>query len=122
MDSEKDLKVTPDSSPTHLINHPSYQEMGDNKRRTRTRRSRIGMNGVNGKDESRLGNPLTFVNEADLDLDDGELTHVPEMPSLLFLRRDGLANLPLKMDEMGCEHLLWANLVGMREQNVPKLK
>ncbi|MGM3307302.1 Rne/Rng family ribonuclease [Anabaena sp. WFMT] len=83
-------------SPTHLINHPSYQEMGDNKRRTRTRRSRIGMNGINGKDESRLGTPLAFVNEADLDLDtDGELTHTPEMPSLLSETRR-VSEAPLK--------------------------
>jgi ribonuclease E len=82
-------------SPTHLINHPSYQEMGDNKRRTRTRRSRIGMNGVNGKDESRLGNPLAFVNDVDLDLDDGELTHTPEMPSLLSETRR-ISEPPLK--------------------------
>ncbi|MEA5576873.1 Rne/Rng family ribonuclease [Anabaena sp. UHCC 0451] len=71
-------------SPINLINHPSYQEMGDNKRRTRTRRSRIGINGANGKDEVRLGNSLGFGNDADLDLDgDNELTPTPEMPSLL---------------------------------------
>jgi ribonuclease E len=58
-------EIEPDLSTAHLLNHPSYQEMGDqNKRRTRTRRSRIGMNGVNGKDEPRIvPNPLNFVNE-----------------------------------------------------------
>ncbi|MEH2416410.1 Rne/Rng family ribonuclease [Nostoc sp.] len=67
----------------NLINHPSYQELNDNKRRTRTRRSRIGINGLNGKDEARVvPNPLAFVNEADLELDvEPELGVVPEIPS-----------------------------------------
>ncbi|NDJ23043.1 Rne/Rng family ribonuclease [Nostoc sp. B(2019)] len=68
----------------NLINHPSYQELGDNnKRRTRTRRHRIGINGVNGKDEARVvANPLSFVNEPDLDLDaDEELGATPEIPA-----------------------------------------
>jgi len=68
----------------NLINHPSYQELNDNKRRTRTRRSRIGgINGLNGKDETRTGsNPLAFVNEPDLDLDgEPELGVTPEIPS-----------------------------------------
>ncbi|MEH1779469.1 MAG: Rne/Rng family ribonuclease [Nostoc sp.] len=66
----------------NLINHPSYQELND-KRRTRTRRSRIGVNGLNGKDESRvIPNPLAFVNEPDLDLDvEPELGSAPEIPS-----------------------------------------
>ncbi|MDZ8096317.1 MAG: Rne/Rng family ribonuclease [Nostoc sp. DedQUE05] len=66
----------------NLINHPSYQELND-KRRTRTRRSRIGVNGLNGKDEARIvPSPLTFVNEPDLDLDiEPELGIAPEIPS-----------------------------------------
>jgi ribonuclease E len=77
---EGDAELTP----MHLINHPSYQEMGDNKRRTRTRRSRIGINGANGKDETRLGTPLAFVNDSDLDLDaDSDIAPTPEIPSLL---------------------------------------
>jgi ribonuclease E len=77
---ESDAEV----NPINLINHPSYQELGDNKRRTRTRRSRIGINGANGKDEVRLGNSLGFGNDSDLDLDsDSELTSTPELPSLL---------------------------------------
>ncbi|MEH2108863.1 Rne/Rng family ribonuclease [Nostoc sp.] len=66
----------------NLINHPSYQELND-KRRTRTRRSRIGVNGLNGKDEARaVPNPLAFVNEPDLDLDvEPELGVAPEIPS-----------------------------------------
>ncbi len=77
---EGDAELTP----MHLINHPSYQEMGDNKRRTRTRRSRIGINGANGKDETRLGTPVAFVNDSDLDLDaDSDIAPTPEIPSLL---------------------------------------
>jgi ribonuclease E len=67
----------------NLVNHPSYQELNDhNKRRTRTRRSRIGINGANGKDEARItNNPLGFINDSDLDLDnDVELGTTPEIP------------------------------------------
>ncbi|MEH2386272.1 MAG: Rne/Rng family ribonuclease [Nostoc sp.] len=72
-----------ESSNLNLINHPSYQELNDNKRRTRTRRSKIGINGLNGKDEARLvPNPLAFVNEPDLDLDvEPEIGVAPEIPS-----------------------------------------
>jgi ribonuclease E len=68
-------------SAANLMNHPSYQEMGD-KRRTRTRRSRISINGGTTKDEPRVTpHPLTFVNEPDLDLDgEGELGGPPELP------------------------------------------
>jgi ribonuclease E len=68
----------------NLINHPSYQELNDhNKRRARTRRSRIGINGTNGKDEPRInGNPIGFIGEPDLDIDtDGDLGAVAELPS-----------------------------------------
>lgn len=73
-----------ESSALNLINHPSYQELGDNKRRTRTRRSRIGINGATVKDEPTrvVANPLAFVNEPDLDLDsEAELVTTPEIPS-----------------------------------------
>ncbi|WP_017652913.1 Rne/Rng family ribonuclease [Fortiea contorta] len=72
-----------DNGALNLVNHPSYQEIGDNKRRTRTRRSRIGINGVNGKDESRVTpHPQVFVNEPDLDLDgDNDLVAAPEIPA-----------------------------------------
>lgn len=73
-----------DSEVSHLINHPSYQELGDNKRRTRTRRSRIGISGNNGKDEVRSGSSLGFGNDLDLDLDsDNDLTSTSDIPSLL---------------------------------------
>jgi ribonuclease E len=66
-------------SSANLINHPSYQDLNDSKRRTRTRRSRIGVNDANGKDETRLNNnPLSFVNDADLDLEEAEIP-IPEI-------------------------------------------
>jgi ribonuclease E len=62
-DSDSDFNPLP-------LNHPNYQELGDAaKRRIRTRRSRLGINGINGKDEPRLAShPLPF-HESDLDLD-----------------------------------------------------
>ncbi len=71
-----------DVSASNLINHPSYQEIGDNKRRTRTRRNRIGINGTNGKDEPRINtHPLVFDHEPDLDLDaEAELEPTPDIP------------------------------------------
>ncbi|BAY11456.1 Rne/Rng family ribonuclease [Calothrix sp. NIES-2098] len=77
-DSEADLGAL------HLMNHPSYQELSDrDKRRTRTRRSRIGIGGANGKDEGRVvSNPLAFGTESDLDIDaDSELATTPEIPA-----------------------------------------
>ncbi|MEY2912340.1 MAG: hypothetical protein RLZZ184_1649 [Cyanobacteriota bacterium] len=69
----------PDFNPLHLVNHPSYQELNDGKRRTRTRRPRTGVNAPNGKDEVRSGlNPLAFVNDSDLDLEEVELP-IPEI-------------------------------------------
>lgn len=68
----------------NLMNHPSYQELNDNnKRRTRTRRTRIGINGGNGKDEPRIvHNPLSYINDSDLDLDnDSEPSITPELPT-----------------------------------------
>ncbi|MBW4560285.1 MAG: Rne/Rng family ribonuclease [Mojavia pulchra JT2-VF2] len=68
----------------NLMNHPSYQELSDSsKRRTRTRRSRIGISGPNGKDEPRIvNNPLAFVNESDLDIDtEAELGVTSEIPA-----------------------------------------
>jgi ribonuclease E len=70
-----------DSEVSHLVNHPSYQELGDHKRRTRTRRSRIG--GANLKEESRP-EVSGFGGEMDSDLEtDTELTSLVDIPSLL---------------------------------------
>jgi ribonuclease E len=68
------FETEPEFNSLHLINHPSYQELNDSKRRTRTRRSRIGINGASGKDEPRLvNNPLGFINDLDLDAEETEL-------------------------------------------------
>jgi ribonuclease E len=73
------FETEPEFSSLHLINHPSYQELNDNKRRTRTRRSRIGVNATNGKDEPRLvNNPLGFINDLDLDSEETEIP-IPEI-------------------------------------------
>ena len=66
------------------LNHPSYQEIGDNKRGGGVRRRRrISINGGNGKEEPRLiTNPLSFVNEPDLDIDaEPEPPPTPEISS-----------------------------------------
>ncbi|KOP24951.1 ribonuclease E [Hapalosiphon sp. MRB220] len=68
-----------DLSGLNLANHPSYQEISDNKRR---RRRRIGLNGGNGKEEPRInGNPLSLVNDQDMDIDgEGELVETSDLP------------------------------------------
>lgn len=66
------------------LNHPSYQEIGDNKRGGGVRRRRrISINGGNGKEEPRLiTNPLSFVNEPDLEIDsEPEPPGTPEISS-----------------------------------------
>ncbi|OCQ92879.1 ribonuclease E [Nostoc sp. MBR 210] len=73
-----------DLSALNLVNHPSYHELGDNnKRGNRTRRRRIGINGANGKDESRLTpNSLGFDSDTDLDLDNEvDLSPTPDIPA-----------------------------------------
>jgi len=69
------------------LNHPSYQEIGDNKRGGGVRRRRrISINGGNGKEEPRIiGNPLSFVNDSELEIDDEQEAPVtPEisLPSI----------------------------------------
>ncbi|RUR85186.1 ribonuclease E/G [Chlorogloeopsis fritschii PCC 9212] len=67
-----------DLTAINLVNHPSYQEIGDSKRR---RRRRLGLNGGNGKDEPRIhSNPLALVNDSDMDIDtEGELAEVSDI-------------------------------------------
>jgi ribonuclease E len=71
-------------TPLNLVNHPSYQEMGDNKnRRVRRRQQRIGVNGINGKEEpTRIGNPSPgFVSDGEVDLDgDIDVVSPSELP------------------------------------------
>ncbi|WP_026731484.1 Rne/Rng family ribonuclease [Fischerella sp. PCC 9605] len=64
----------------NLANHPSYQEIGDSKRR---RRRRLGLNGGNGKEEPRInGNSVSFVNEPEMDIDaEGELVETSDVPT-----------------------------------------
>jgi ribonuclease E len=73
-----------DLSNLNLMNHPSYHELGDNnKRNSRTRRKRIGINGANGRDEQRLA-PTSpgFDNDTDLEFDtDVDLSPAPELPT-----------------------------------------
>ena len=59
----------PDIGPLDLINHPSYQEPGDSKRRTRVRRNRPGINEANGKDESLRGETISRVTPRTVDFD-----------------------------------------------------
>ncbi|MBP5974821.1 Rne/Rng family ribonuclease [Brasilonema sp. CT11] len=68
-----------DLAALNLANHPSYQEMTDSRKRRTRRSTRIErLNGGNGKDEPRVGtnNPLAFLNEPDLEIDDE-----PELPT-----------------------------------------
>jgi len=63
-----------------LLNHPSYQELGDanNNRRRRRRRIEIG-EGV-AKDETRMPSRLTLVNERESEIDtEPELPTTPEV-------------------------------------------
>ncbi|HYW21911.1 MAG TPA: Rne/Rng family ribonuclease [Nodularia sp. (in: cyanobacteria)] len=74
-----------DTSPTplDLINHPSYQEPGDNKRRQRIRRTRTGINGANLKDDTGVTPlPLGFDNQPELDTEAETEHSLPSFPSL----------------------------------------
>jgi len=77
-ESTPDVQETePEFSAQNLLNHPSYQEMGDpNKRQTRRRRRLGGVNGANGKEEPRLGGTYTSNEPEDLIIED-----VPEPPA-----------------------------------------
>ncbi|KAB8333326.1 ribonuclease E/G [Scytonema tolypothrichoides VB-61278] len=69
-----------DLAALNLVNHPSYQEMTDSRKRRTRRSTRIERlnGGGNGKDEPRVtaNNPLAFLNEPDLEIDDE-----PELPA-----------------------------------------
>jgi ribonuclease E len=63
-----------DYNDLNLLNHPSYHELGgDRKRRVRRR---IGLNGGNGNSDPRVSSNSMFVNESDIDVD-----NEPEIPS-----------------------------------------
>ena len=72
-----------DLSASNLVNHPSYQEIGDSRKRRTRRSTRVErVNGGNGKDEPRIAaNSLAFLNEPDLEMDDdAELGVASELP------------------------------------------
>lgn len=67
----------------NLMNHPSYQELGDNSKRRVRRRQRPGINGGNGKEEPRvIPSSIGFTNDPDLDLDgDSDLDRIADLPT-----------------------------------------
>ncbi len=71
-----------DLAAPNLFNHPSYQEIGDSRKR-RVRRSRLDrLNGGNGKEEPRInGNSMALVNEPDMDIDEDELPETSDLPT-----------------------------------------
>jgi ribonuclease E len=74
-----------DQQDLNLLNHPSYQELGDADNNRRRRRRRLGMGEGAGRDETRRpSTPLALLNErenereADID-NEPELSTVPEV-------------------------------------------
>lgn len=62
------LDSSTDSPNFNLLNHPSYQELGDNNRRRRRRR--IGTGDVSAKEETRLPSPqLDTISDREPDVD-----------------------------------------------------
>ncbi|WP_017315332.1 Rne/Rng family ribonuclease [Mastigocladopsis repens] len=61
-----------DLTASNLVNHPSYHEIGDSRKRRTRRSTRLErVNGGNGKDEPRVAaNSLAFLHEPDLEMDD----------------------------------------------------
>lgn len=53
----------------NLINHPSYQELGDVNKNRRTRRRRNGIGEGGGNEARILSNPLALVSERDQEVD-----------------------------------------------------
>ena len=77
-----------DLSTLNLINHPSYQELGDPNKNRRTRRRRPGM-GDGGVNEARIpANPLALVSEREPEIDlevdreEDSLRHTASEPEL----------------------------------------
>ncbi|NJR16154.1 MAG: Rne/Rng family ribonuclease [Calothrix sp. CSU_2_0] len=74
----------PEFNSLSLVNHPSYQELGDKNRRVRRRQRIGGINGGTLKEEPRVtGSPISFVKDADFDSDtDTEMPGASELPNL----------------------------------------
>ncbi len=63
-----------------LLNHPSYQELGDANNNRRRRRRRLGVGEVAQKDDRLPSAPLALVNEREPEMDaEPELPAVPEV-------------------------------------------
>ena len=69
-----------------LDNHPSYHELGNNRKRRRLSQMRV--NGGNGKEELPLTtNPLSFVNKPEVEVDpDPEIEPASEVPLPTILK------------------------------------
>ncbi len=74
----------PEFNSLSLVNHPSYQELGDKNRRVRRRQRIGGINGGTLKEEPRVaGSPVSFVKDSDFDGDtDVEMGGATELPNL----------------------------------------
>jgi ribonuclease E len=72
----------------NLVNHPSYQELGDANSNRRRRRRRLEIGEGAGKDETRTPSPLALINDREADIDaEPELPLTPEVP--LSVNRTG---------------------------------
>jgi ribonuclease E len=74
----------PEFNSLSLVNHPSYQELGDKNRRVRRRQRIGGINGGTLKEEPRItGSPISFVKDSDFDGDtETEIGGATELPTL----------------------------------------
>lgn len=70
-----------DVSALNLLNHPSYQELGDANNNRRRRRGRVRVQGGGVNEETRMpSNPLPLVNEQESEIDEEqELPRTPEV-------------------------------------------
>lgn len=71
-----------DRQDLNLLNHPSYQELGDANNNRRRRRRRLGMGEPARAEETRMPTPMALVNEPETDLD--EETELPTTPEVSF--------------------------------------
>lgn len=72
-----------DSQNLNLLNHPSYQELGDSNNNRRRRRRRIDTNEISAKDEIRMPTKeVTFAHERDLEEEPESETPEVILPTL----------------------------------------
>jgi ribonuclease E len=80
--SESPFEPETEFNSGNLVNHPSYNEIGDKNRRVR-RRQRIGVNGPNGKEEPRVASsPMSYVSDQDIDIDSSDAEIENNSPGL----------------------------------------